>query len=91
MPMGAVHGENKKRRTFCVTDAAFNHLEAIAKEAEQSKSETLERLIRSTPIWEGSATLSNGAWEECFDHTKDTLDPDKLFPKTVNTDFLFPS
>lgn len=75
-----VHGELKKRRHVTLTDTAFDHLGNIAHEARKSNSETLERLIRSTPVWEGSAALADNAWEECFDYTKEHTDPDRLFP-----------
>ena len=68
--MTNVHGEPKRRRHVCLTDTAFSHLGEIAHEARKSNSEALERLIRSTPVWEGSATLSDNAWEECHDHTQ---------------------
>jgi hypothetical protein len=74
------HGELKKRRHVTLTDTAFNHLGDIAHEARKSNSETLERLIRSTPVWEGSATLADNAWEQCFDHTQESVDPSALFP-----------
>lgn len=70
--MAHFHGEPKRRHQFCITETAFNHLVEISHEARKSKSETLERLIRSTPVWEGSATLADNAWEECFDHTQDS-------------------
>lgn len=75
----SVHGELKKRRHVVLTDTAFAHLGEIAHDARLSSSETLERLIRSTPIWEGSATLSNNAWEECMDHTQASIAPDSPF------------
>jgi hypothetical protein len=78
--MANVHGEPKRRRNVCLTDTAFSHLGEIAHEARKSNSETLERLIRSTPIWEGSATLADNAWEECFDHTQEPVNPDNIFP-----------
>lgn len=75
-----VHGEHKKRRHVLLTDTAFSHLGNIAHEARLSNSETLERLIRSTPVWEGSSTLADNAWEECMDHTQELVSPDSLFP-----------
>lgn len=62
------YGETKKGRHLSLTDTAFNHLGNIAHEARLSNSETLERLIRSTPIWEGSATLSDGAFSLIEDY-----------------------
>ena len=62
------YGEMKKGRHLSLTDTAFNHLGNIAHEARLSNSETLERLIRSTPIWEGSATLSDGAFSLIEDY-----------------------
>jgi hypothetical protein len=73
------HGEPKKRRNVCLTDTAFKHLGDIAHEGRLSNSEALERLIRSTPVWEGSATLADSAWEECMDHTQEAVSPDALF------------
>lgn len=78
--MATVHGEHKKRRNVMLTDTAFNHLGDIAHDARLSNSEALERLIRSTPVWEGNATLADNAWEECMDHTQSLVDPDSLFP-----------
>ena len=78
--MPNAHGELKKRRHVTLTDTAFNHLGDIAHEARKSNSETLERLIRSTPVWEGSATLADNAWEECLDHTQEQVDPSAFFP-----------
>lgn len=75
-----VHGEPKKRRHITLTDTAFAHLGEIAHDARLSNSETLERLIRSTPVWEGSATLSSNAWEECMDHTQPSTPTDVPFP-----------
>ena len=75
-----VHGEHKKRRHVLFTDTAWEHLGDIAHEARLSNSETLERLVRSTAPWEGSATLANNAWEECMDFTKEAVDSSDLFP-----------
>lgn len=62
------HGEIKKGRHLTLTDTAFSHLTNIAHEARLSNSETIERLIRSTPVWEGSATLSDGAFSLIEDY-----------------------
>ena len=75
-----VHGEHKKRRHVLFTDTAWEHLADIAHDARLSNSETLERLVRSTAPWEGSATLANNAWEECMDFTKEAVDSSDLFP-----------
>jgi hypothetical protein len=72
MPISPYKG-GKHKRHFTLSDAANEHLAAIAADARLSKSETLERLIRSTPIYEGSATLCNGAWRLVVDHS--TTDP----------------
>ena len=76
----SVHGEPKKRRHITLTDTAFGHLGDIAHDARLSNSEAMERLIRATPIWEGSATLSNSAWEECMDHSQALIASDNPFP-----------
>ena len=56
-----IHGDPKKRRHLTLTDTAVAHLCDIAHEARLSKSETVERLIRSTPIWEGASFLNDEA------------------------------
>lgn len=62
------YGEVKKGRHFTMTDTAFSHLTNIAHEARLSLSETMERLVRSTPVWEGSATLADGAFSLIEDY-----------------------
>ena len=63
------HGEPKRSRHFTLTDTAYDHLKNIAHDAKQSMSETVERLVRSTPVWEGSATLSDGAFSMIEDYS----------------------
>ena len=63
------HGESKKSRHFTLTDTAYSHLKNIAHDARQSLSETIERLVRTTPIWEGSAKLSDGAFPLVVDYS----------------------
>ena len=63
------YGEPKKARHILLTNSAFNHLSSIAHEARLSNSEALERLIRSTPVWEGSATLATGAFSLVEDYS----------------------
>jgi hypothetical protein len=65
----------KTKRHFTLTQDAFDHLANIASEAKLSRSEALERLIRCTPTWEGSTSLSNGAWPLCVDYTAPELPP----------------
>ena len=71
MPISPYKG-GKAKRHFTLSNDAYEHLSAIAGDARLSRSEALERLIRSTPIWEGSATLSDGAWKLCIDHSADS-------------------
>ena len=52
-----VHGEHKRRRHVLLTETAWTPPGNIAHDARLSNSEALERLVRSTPAWEGSATL----------------------------------
>lgn len=68
MPMASDYGEPKKSRHFTLTETCYTHLGNIAHEARQSLSETVERLIRSTPVWEGTATLSDGAFSMVEDY-----------------------
>jgi Tfp pilus assembly protein FimT len=63
----------KVKRHFTLTQDAVDHLDNIASEAKLSRSEALERLIRCTPAWEGSTSLSNGAWSLCVDYTAPEL------------------
>lgn len=68
MPKSLYDG-GKRRRHFTLSDQAFDHLTAIAHDGMISRSEALERLVRSTPVFEGSSTLSNGAWPLVIDHS----------------------
>jgi hypothetical protein len=63
----------KTKRHFTLTQDACDHLANIAHDAKLSRSEALERLIRATPVWEGSTSLSNGAWSLCVDYTAPEL------------------
>lgn len=60
--------ESKKGRHLALTDTAYKHLRDIAGDARLSLSEALERLIRSTPVWEGNVTLSDGAFDLIEDY-----------------------
>lgn len=60
----------KNRRHFTLSSKAYEHLSCIARNAMLSKSEALERLIRATPLWEGSALLANDPWKFVTDHTE---------------------
>lgn len=64
----SLYAGGKVKRHFTLSQGAVDHLSAIASDAGLSRSETMERLIRSTPVWEGGATFSNGAWPLCIDH-----------------------
>lgn len=68
----SVYDGGKRRRHFTLSDQAFDHLTAIAHDGMISRSEALERLVRSTPVFEGSSTLSNGAWPLVIDHSSPT-------------------
>lgn len=68
MPKSPYEG-GKQRRHFTLSDQAYDHLTAIAKEASLSRSEALERLIRSISSWEGGFTLSDDAWPCMRDHS----------------------
>ena len=68
MPKRIYEG-GKRRHHFTISDQAFAHLSAIAADGALSRSEALERLIRSTPLFEGSATLADVAWPFVIDHS----------------------
>ncbi len=65
----SIYDGGKRRRHFTLSDQAYAHLSAIADDGMISRSETIERLVRSTPIFEGGSTLSNGAWPLVIDHS----------------------
>jgi hypothetical protein len=67
MPISPYKG-GKSKRHFTLSDQASDHLSAIAGDARLSRSEALERLIRATPVFEGSAVLANGAWKLAVDY-----------------------
>jgi len=52
-PMKALHGERKRKVHVTMTPTAMSRLDEIAFNAQLSRSEALERLIRSTPPYEG--------------------------------------
>lgn len=65
----SIYDGGKRRRHITLSDQAYDHLTAIAHEGMISRSEAIERLVRSTPVFEGSATLSDGAWPLVIDHS----------------------
>jgi hypothetical protein len=69
MPKSPYEG-GKQRKHFTLSEAAYSHLSQMASAAMLSRSETLERLIRSVPIWEGRVAFSNAAWPSCIDHSQ---------------------
>lgn len=69
MPKSSYEG-GKPRRHFTLSEQAFAHLSAIAHSAQLSRSETLERIIRSTQSWEGEAMLSDPAWPFVRDYSQ---------------------
>jgi hypothetical protein len=73
MPKSPYEG-GKQRKHFTLSETAYAHLSSIAASAVLSRSETLERLIRSVPAWEGAASLSNAAWPSCIDHSSDSYE-----------------
>lgn len=51
--MKSLYGERKRKVHLAITPSALSRLDEIATSATLSRSETLERLIRSTPPYEG--------------------------------------
>lgn len=80
MPISPYKG-GKSKRHFTLSQQASDHLSAIAGEARLSRSEALERLIRATPVFEGSALLANGAWKLAIDHSLESTN--KVFNDTL--------
>jgi hypothetical protein len=64
----SIYDGGKRRRHFTLSDQAYDHLTAIAHDGGISRSETLERLVRSTDIGDGSSLLSDSAWPFVIDH-----------------------
>lgn len=69
LPMPKPYEGGKRRHHFTLSDQAYDHLTAIALEGRLSRSETLERLVRSTAISEGSSLLSDDIWPLVIDHS----------------------
>ena len=65
----SIYDGGKRRRHFTLSDQAYDHLTAIAHDGGISRSEILERLVRSTDIGEGSSLLSDDAWPFVIDHS----------------------
>jgi hypothetical protein len=73
MTFAPCHGKKHLRwrqtaSSFHAKRSSFDHLTAIAHDGAISRSETLERLVRSTDIGEGSSLLSDDAWPFVIDH-----------------------
>lgn len=67
MPKSSYEG-GKQRRHFTLSDQAYAHLSAIAGEARLSRSEALERIVRSYSFHE-AAILHDDIWPDIIDHT----------------------
>jgi hypothetical protein len=65
----SIYDGGKRRRHFTLSDQGYAHLTAIAQDGGISRSETLERLVRSTDISDGSSLLSDDAWPFVIDHS----------------------
>ena len=73
----------KSRRHFTLTDSAYSYLSDMAKAASLSKSETVERIIRSTAYWEARAMLADEPWQYVTDHLAPAdHDPHPFWPET---------
>lgn len=62
----------KRRRHFTLSDQAYAHLSLIAGEAQLSKSEALERIVRSTEP-EQAAIINDAIWPDIIDHTSSSF------------------
>jgi hypothetical protein len=67
MPKAHYDG-GKQRRHFTLSSQVYDHLSNLATEAQLSRSETVERILRSTGIEYGSI-VSDDVWPEIIDHT----------------------
>ncbi len=78
MPISLYEG-GKRRRHFTLSDQAYAHLSLIAGEAQLSKSEALERIVRSTEP-EQAAIINDAIWPDIIDHTSSApFPPDEDF------------
>jgi hypothetical protein len=64
----SLYAGGKQRRHFTLSDQAYAHLSAIAGEAQLSRSEALERILRSTEP-EHAAIIAEEIWPDIIDHT----------------------
>ena len=65
----SIYDGGKRRRHFTLSDQGYAHLTAIAKDSDISRSEALERLVRSTDLSDGSSfLLSDDVWPFVIDH-----------------------
>lgn len=80
MPKSSYEG-GKCRHHFTLSERAYNHLCAIAGEARLSRSEALERILRSYSFYE-AAILQDEIWPDIIDHT---VDPHSLDNKANET------
>jgi hypothetical protein len=78
MPISPYVG-GKKKRHFTLSDQAYEHLYKIAQDARLSRSEALERIIRSLPFWEGSTSFADKAWKMCIDYASEPEPADNSF------------
>jgi len=58
----------KRSRHFTLSDQAYAHLSLIAGNAQLSRSEALERLLRSSSPYEADV-ISDVIWPEIIDYT----------------------
>jgi hypothetical protein len=77
MPKSHYEG-GKQRRHFTLSDQAYAHLSAIAGEARLSRSETVERILRSYSFYEASI-ISDAIWPDIIDHTATLPSSDEDF------------
>lgn len=76
MPKSHYEG-GKQRHHFTLSDRAYSHLSAIAEEAKLSRSEALERILRSYSFYEASI-ISDAIWPDIIDHTVESYSDEHL-------------
>ena len=67
MPVSLYEG-GKRRRHLTLSDQAYAHLSAISSAAQLSKSETVERILRSFSFYEADI-LRDEVWPSIIDHS----------------------
>lgn len=73
----------KRSRHFTLSDQAYAHLSSIAGTAQLSRSEALERILRSSSPYEADI-ISDAIWPEIIDYTATPNETETTTPSKDN-------